>query len=238
MIPDVPGTRNSPQEENPETTEYQCGLPVATGPEGERRAALLALPYAGRVDRGWVECTACNRFIKLQGNAYRSYNFENHIRSKMHHRVVESLNRDSHPYAAASVKANGGRNGGGRSKAPVRRSHTPNNKQSRPRTKAPSSSLHREGLTTRSLTRSFQPRLGGNKSNDAGMSGVPGGSSRVPVQPSAESTAPGTSAVQFQAGSSGIMEGVVTVDGQRRKVIECTISEGFAPKKMDISLTF
>ncbi len=61
-----------------------------------RRAAIQALPFAGSINPSWVECTACKKIVRLQGNLYRSYRFELHSKSKTHLQAVENLNSGDH----------------------------------------------------------------------------------------------------------------------------------------------
>lgn len=194
-----------------------------------RRAAIQALPFAGSINPSWVECTACKKIVRLQGNLYRSYRFELHSKSKTHLQAVENLNSGDH-----STTSSGKVDDMASHKEPSQKPRTRNNKQSwtRLRTRAPS---HKESLAIRSSNRSSNRGDGISESSSAGNSTGTGAT----VQSSfGASGAPNMSTARFQAGSAGRMEGVVTVDGQRRKVIECTISEGFTPKRMDLTLTF
>jgi len=178
-----------------------------------RRAAIQALPFAGSINPRWVECTACKKIVRLQGNL----------------QAVENLNGGDH-----STTSSGKVDDMASHKGPAQKTRTRNNKQSwtRLRTRAPS---HKESLAIRSSNRSSNRGDGRSESSNAGNSTDTGAT----VQSSfGASGAPNMSAARFQAGSAARMEGVVTVDGQRRKVIECTISEGFTPKRMDLTLTF
>ncbi|KLO09567.1 hypothetical protein SCHPADRAFT_907669 [Schizopora paradoxa] len=179
----------------------------------DRRAALQALPHVGRIEPGVAECTVCEVTVQLGKKSFGSYNFERHLKSKRH---LDALKCDK---TRTRNDAVGG----------VRRSRASNSRQARRRVQK-----------SNPLARTSNHPGGGEKTKrDAGTTNTAQLSSLLPEQPQPnEAEAPTADTVEFQAGGSARVEGTISVDGHRRKVIECTLSEGFAPKKMEISLTF
>lgn len=211
-----------PLEGNPRGQTPESNRPESENLEDGRRAALQAFPCVGRVDPHWVECVACEKIVKLGCGSYSPSNLERHMKSKAH--LNATTGATGPPVTTSTI--------------PPAEDHVEGRPQ---RTRASSNrQSRRKVLATKPLARPSNRRGDRNKSKgDAGTTmtaKAPSHSSEHP--PRREQGAPDTSAIRFQAGASGRMEGTVTVDGQRRKVIECTISEGFAPKRMDISLTF